>query len=713
MYQENEDDWKILKEYKQELRNKHAKERDYAEKVGNRCLREKPKVEKEIAELEAEISAGHQSGTSVRAWVRRNTITKSELRKQKKTLAALEHDIKKAEELKAKHGAEVEKLNQEIDEIDAKLRELRTKRHEKEAVANKEKKEAVQKCPKKCRISDIKISCSHGGRSMPIPAFEKETPEFHVVSGTAEGTQDVLSVNFGGTCKHGKSQSADDSDKHNEKSRLTGADQYCPRVIIKGTDRETNIERPNGTKFVAGSDDYFSKSNATPIGFLFNRLVFGSDAYDTHQYDLSFTSCQGDLPYKATVIAHPKCEWKVEFSCGYKCDYEKNQLKGFLWGNKTVDTYDELKSQGKWSSAIKAEYSYDYTTNEINQELNLEQLLKEIAGEWSMLKSMTEKLASLNGFLESAIRYSKDAEKDYDKRKSELESLSKATKGQFKVEEYKTGSVTVDWPNVKISGGYKRAENASVPYNIYGEGSLSLEFAPLIGLTGKLDVLQLLMHTAGALGPFLRKVSNMSIGYMDDDGKLDKSRAYIETNLELSIGLTSNISGALAFSSNPEKGWHMNTNDTGITGLIGIIFEGKAKVEGKVWEVKIGAGAEFKTTDESGTKPPGIEATCRPQIVEEKFACVGTLLFNGLTITWALYANAGVDGATDHEDKEESTPSQGTFGGGATASTSADKDKKDVIGKTSLKREVKSSGKYPVLGKRILFGGTEPKKIGT
>ncbi|VUD69414.1 hypothetical protein TDB9533_04781 [Thalassocella blandensis] len=683
MYQENEDDWKILKEFKQKKRNSISNDRERAKKVGNRAARSKPRVEGELQTLYAEKSLTNSPRDISNINLR--------LEEKQKLLEAIDHDIQKATELEGQYAQEIDLLNQQISEIDAKIKENRRKQNEQQILANQEKKDPIQKCPKKCRIDSVQINCSHN-KSLSIEPYEGEMPILHVLTRSGGEKQEIVDVMFGGSCDHGKSQSASDSEKYKEKNRSFGADQYCPRVNIVSASEGTDIQRPSKTRFLATVDEF--QSNSTPVGFLFNHLLFSKEDdphYDAREYDVSFVSCQGDLPYKALVIAYPENSWNVEFSFGYTAKYDKHEVTRKFAKDK-VDSFDGMKCNGKWNSSIKASYVYDIYKNEIEQELNFDDLLKELKGSWNVLEKLAEFFSPVNGFIESAMGYSGEDERKFDNK------LNKAKNKNKMLSEHKTVNVQVLWPCLKLSGNYQRIET-NKGAGIGGQGKLKVEFAPLFGVTGKIDIVQLLLHALGSttgFGKFLAKVVNMSAGTRKSDGSLDKSKSYVETNIELFFGATSNVSGSVGWQSDPDKGWHAAAGDIGVSGFIGLILEGKAKVEGKVWVVKVGAGAEFRTTDESGTKVPGLEISYKPTVINNEFSWAGALEFNGLAITWALYSNVGAEAETQDS--------------GATNDRGG---KKFGKAKAKLDRDVKMEKRQIIFKKRRLLGGEYVNKIGT
>jgi hypothetical protein len=187
---------------------------------------------------------------------------------------------------------------------------------------------------------------------------------------------------------------------------------------------------------------------------------------------------------------------------------------------------------------------------------------------------------------------------------------------------------------------------------------------PLFGITGNLDIVQLILSSMGGpFGKFLRKVSKMSLGTKDKDGKLDKRKDHIETNLELKIGATSNVSGALGFEAEGETLWKAATAEsklngaTGISGIVALFLTGKASITGEIWIVKFDCGAEFKTTDESGGKQSGIEINLKPVMMNGSYSAVGTLEFTGLAIVYSLYKKTEAEG-----EKSKTTEAENNLG---------------------------------------------------
>lgn len=680
MYQDNEDDWKILKEYKQKRLYQINKDRENAKKVGNRVNREIPKVKVEVEKLRKELQVSTDENE-------RYQIDEA-LEKKQDLLEALKDDSKKAESLQAEYLEEQSELKQQIADIDEKIKEIRRKQHEVKSKAKQEEKtEPVQECPKKCRISDVVLSCGHKDHTLEIPPYEDEVPKFHVLSGSGTDTRDIVDITFGGSCDHGKSQNASDSETFKEKARNSSPEQYCPRVNVYNYAMDTDIQRPSKTRFMALTEEFPANSN--PIGFLIGKLIFGRDEYDATEYDLSFTSCKGDLPYKATVIAHPACSWNIELAFGYVAKYENFSAERKFAKNK-VKQFDGVKCDGKWEAAIKASYKYDSYTTSIEEKLNFEELLKKLKGSWPVLEKLEKFFSPVNGFLESAVGYSKEGEKKFD------QTVKTAEKKDKLLSKDKLATVEVKWPNFKIKGGYERVESKNTD-EIGGKGTLAVEFDPLIGLTGKLDLVQCFLHwLGGPFGNLLRKASNLSVGKRKDDNSLDESKSYIKSNLALDLGLTGSISGQAAFECTEEKGWHAAESGNGVKGFLGLVLNGYAKVEGKLWVVKVGVNAEFKTTDESGKKNPGFEVEYGPVVIDGEFCWVGKFEFNGLAIVAAFYAEAGVEDAVQSNNEESRATSRN----------------RGPAPKVAVKRELKAKKDQLIFKKRALFEADEVSEIG-
>lgn len=654
MYEENEYDWTVLKDYKKDKKsNLNNKVKDF-NRLNKEFKKQKIEVSGELSTLNGQDFKPLHLIENSKRYVEKN--------KKNKFLNDLNDDITKSETDVISFKTIIDTLTSEIIEIEEKIRAIRTKKHAKETANNaaKKKKKVVEECPKKCKVSNITIACSHG-RTMEVSPFVEggDIPTLHVVSGSNTANKDIVTIKMAGSCDHGKKQTADDNKEFKITERLVGNNQFCPNTKIVGNNNDVNVHRPNGVEFNAATN--LKLANTSPVYVLLKRLVFG-DGDDTTEYDVSFGSCKGNYPYKAKVIAHPKEEWKLDFSFGYKAAYESKTSKRKFAQDERVETYDAMTCNGKWEAVLAGSYTYDSVTSKpVNVTLSLDDLVKELKGtKWGYLASLVEFFEPINAFFENAIGYSEGADEKYGKTKAKADKKAKTIGSE-------TSIVKIDFegPTIKIGGNYAIAERKALTtkidgrkltaplYKVGGKGELSVGFDPLLRVTGTIDILQLLMCTlGGGLGPFLTKVSNMSMGKKDDDG----GGTYIETKLTLGISLTSSLAGNLVFECTQEKGWDASEK-TSVGGFIGFKLAGKAAIDGQVdgicFKVSFGAGAEFKTTDETGAKDSGIEVNYKPTMIANKFNWAGEFIFNGLSIVWVTYAKGGVDGASKDKDNGE------------------------------------------------------------
>ncbi len=700
MYEENEHDWTVLKKFKQEKRDKLNNKIKATNKLNKGFKKQQAETSTEVEKLkDQDFKPLH---------LFKNGKCYAEKKKKTKFLADLNDDIAKAESDVIEFQSIIDALKPEILEIEKKIKAIHTRNLAKATARNtaKKKKKAVEECPKKCKVSNITIACSHS-RTMEIPPFEEggDVPTLHVVSGSNDANKDIVTVNMAGSCDHGKNQSADDNKEFEITQRLVGNDQFCPNTKIVGNNNDVNVHRPNGVQFNAATN--LKLANTSPVYVLLKRLVFG-DEDDTTEYDVSFGSCKGNYPYKAKVIAHPKEEWKLNFSFGYKAAYENKTSKRKFGQDERVESYDAMTCNGKWAAALEGDYTYDSINNKlVKVTLTLEDLIKELGGSnWSYLVKLVEFFEPINGFFENAIGYSEGAAEKYGKTKAKADKKDK-TIG----EESTVTKIDFEGPTIKIGGNYAMAERKELTtkvgtennerqltaplYNVGGTGELSVGFDPLLRVTGTLDILQYLMCTfAGPFGKYLKKVSNMSMGKKEDDG----GGTYIETKLALAISLTSSLAGNLVFECTKEKGWDASEK-TSIGGFIGFELVGQAAVDGQVdgmcFKVSFGAGAEFKTTDESGGKKSGIEVNYKPTMIANKFNWAGEFVFNGLAIIWVVYTKGGVDGA--EEDGKAAINKKGGF------------NSTKKISKEDAKKEI--SDKVDIFKKRSLFANDDAGSV--
>lgn len=672
---DNIDDWEIIKEYKKKKLHKlNRLEKDYLKKHNQFKTRK--------LELEEYIPKKERTLTAYTNKFNKKDLNRSQTKHLRSKINSLEGEIKSSKERLENYDYDIElslkkhdeipplikQLKIDITTIEAKIKELKAKQDPKRKNSDKKAGETTQPCPKKCRVGEITIACSHAatGRNftLEVPPHEPgmDTPEIHVISGSEQSAYDIMNINFDGECKHGNKSSAPDSALHKESQRESGYLQYCPRVEVYNYATNTNVHRPGNVKFAASlpGGSIFSSGK---LRLLLDLVFCKENAYQ--EFDLHFNSCKGPLPYKAKVIAHPKWEWNFEMSFGYKeseimVDGEHNDDKS-VWETftnlfkKEDNTFDKVESNGGWEAITKGGYKYDIHPWEIEKKIwTFKDLTNELGGSWAFLDSIDKFFNPLSGFFELAENKSKTAGTDN--------------------EGHKLASVTIHYPNIKISGKAERTELMNSP-ELGVKGDISFAFAPLFGITGELDLIQLLLSSlGGGFGDFLRKISKMSLGEKDKDGKLNKKKDHIETNLELKIGATSNVSGALGFEAEGETFWKAATADsklnnaTGISGIVALFLTGKAALSGQFLEIKFERGGEFKTADETGAKQSGIEINLKPVMMNGSYSAVGTLEFTGLSIIYAKYKkteaageeNKGVDdkglsgkfGTTSPEENE-------------------------------------------------------------
>jgi len=390
---------------------------------------------------------------------------------------------------------------------------------------------------------------------------------------------------------------------------------------------------------------------------IFKDLIFDK-VDDTQDYDLQFNSCTGKHPYKARVVAHPKWSWKFDMEFGYKQstkiqdsaysqdDTLLNKFK-YLFTSKP-ENYDDLESNGGWEAAVKANYTYDSFSNEYSKSLSLKGLAKELQSDWGFLSTLEKFYGPINGFFELA---------DYKDTDS----------GDGKVANSDAiASITVDWTKIVMSGS-AASEELTGKADVGVKGSFAIGFEPLFGLTGTLNVMQLMLTTlGGGFGTYLNKVANMSLGSKDKEGKLDTDKTHVKTNLKLNLTANASIGGSLAFESTDETLWQAAQGDakvssgkdgaSQVTGFIGLTFEGDASVSGLIWDVRFASGAMFKTASEDGSKPSGVEASLKPIIINTKYSAAGYLMFTGLSVIYAVYAKvegAGLENKTNDNESED------------------------------------------------------------
>jgi hypothetical protein len=546
------------------------------------------------------------------------------------------------------------RIKKEIEQIDLKIDQLKKRKKNKKYKKNKVAGTTTEDCPKICTISDIKIKCSHSRNfSLSVPPYHdgNDIPYLHVISGSEKSAYDVIDVDFNGNCDHGKVSSRGDKEntKHELFVRNSDHEKYCPKVEIINGDTNTSIHQPSMTKFAAAlpESSLFSSGELKVV----KDLIFNKEDA-TQDYDLQFNSCSSSHPYKARIIAHPKWSWNFDMEFGYN---KSTKIQGsaytqdeslysklkYLFTDKP-ETYDDLESNGGWEAAIKAGYKYDiHKLVDYNRTLSLKGLAKELQSDWKLLNMLETFYAPINGFFELAKYKNKNT-------------------GDGKVsDEDAIATIKVDWTKLKISGS---AESAEVPSTaeVGVKGTFSIGFEPLIGLTGSVNIMHLMLTTlGGGFGKYLNKVANMSLGSKDKSGKVDTDKMHIKTNLKLIMEANASIKGNLAFESTDETLWQAAKSDakissgkdgaSNVSGFIGLSVTGDASISGLIWDVRFASGGMFKTASEDGTKPSGIEASLKPIVMNNKYSAAGYIEFTGLSVIYAVYSKieaAGLENRT-------------------------------------------------------------------
>lgn len=552
-------------------------------------------------------------------------------------------DIQLAREKRVGSNQVMVDLRRSIKGIEDRVEALKRNEKVKKKTAGRSVGKVVVECPKICTINNVVVKCQHNERAFTLNVNPQQPaddiPYLHVISGSEEASYDVIDVNFGGSCDFGKSASSGDSAEHKQFKRDSGHDQYCPKVeIINGT-TGTRVHRPSKVSFAAALPEKSIISSGKLK--VLNDLIFDKENA-TQDFDLEFNSCTGSYPYQARVIVHPKWAWNLEMTFGYKqstkiedsaYSYEDslyNKIK-YLFTSKP-ENFDDLESSGSWEAGIKASCNYDtYILAEFNQTYTLKGLAKEMQADWGFLKELDDFTNPINGFFELA------------------KHKNKITGGDNKVsDDDATFGLDVEWTKLKIAG---KAENVEIKNSaeVGIKGTFSIGFEPLFGLKGRMNIMQLLLSSLGGpFGAYLNKVSNMSLGTKDEQGKIDTDKTYIKTNLEVIIEAEAAINGGLAFESTGETFWQAAKSDvklsegltggTQVTGFVGLTLKGDASIRGLIWDVRFASGAMFKTASEDGTKASGVEVSLKPVIINNKYSAAGYVEFTGLSVIYALYA---------------------------------------------------------------------------
>lgn len=198
--------------------------------------------------------------------------------------------------------------------------------------------------------------------------------------------------------------------------------------------------------------------------------------------------------------------------------------------------------------------------------------------------------------------------------------------------------------------GLKFVENQK-DYNTDWEGKIELSFALFNGAKYEVDLIALIISRG--------RDKNNSISNLVKYIRVKLKRGFNTENLRVAAIIEANLvlSGSVSAAISWEKKANEDTTPEGeAKGGVGFALETKLEIEGRYYEFKAKAGAEFKTTSEKDNNAPS-ELVASMKATKSKTGGIdwtGDFMFTGLTIYWATY------GETEWTDESETGDTNST-----------------------------------------------------
>jgi hypothetical protein len=424
--------------------------------------------------------------------------------------------------------------------------------------------------------------------------------------------------------------------------------------------------------------------------------AFGISKREPAIYTMETEGCDSSYALISQVEAYPKIKAEIGVSIAYKPTKEVTKSPDWEADPKAVDIiadYDKghrTVECGNWVFAFNLKGSVDH----INLAAQLEYLhpndlvpkLREALNLFififDVIKICCGKEMGSNIFQDSFDETGL-VENDTPKKNSEGKAIDYDTSGP-------TGGISINYPKISFGLGYENCEAVGKP-TLGSATSLQLKLDPLIGVTGKVDILGALIQIgANGLIPgaalagktFVEYIFPILKGLLPEDTEVTKENIsernyYLEGGVALVMNVGANITA--------EGKWtHHNDADnlknalvplpedpvnnpvsgafSGMTGAsLEMHLEGKAYAKGKAWAVTFEAGLIIAVGSAKEIGAAKLEYKVNITKQNEQMMVDGAFEWNGLAIITASYKSAGL-GSKDNSQQKNNAANAGPPG---------------------------------------------------
>ena len=509
--------------------------------------------------------------------------------------------------------------------------------------------------PKICKSESLQGMCAHSDRAYLATTKRRAHERFQViVSDKAEEITFDYDIHCG----------------------LTGGDN-CAKLHVLGPDGEIadaatthklKIEPPKS--LVSAVSDWFE----------FARYVLSSEPYPHRTYTIYTTACQGvegasfSTGEFLSVEAYPAVKWKGKVSFGYK--FEKVEVKN----GEVVDKDIEGSVEG-FDDDIPPE-KRARVVQQLKRTSTWE-LDGEVEGQYGSHKFVF-KLSDLKATEKS--RKGEGAKANSDPLNRKLFAFTQGTINKFmrvlgSFADLDSSKVDIKWPKIVIEGEVERKE-AIDDYYVYYGGAFFVGADPLIGADFSIDILDwLIIVTCTSIFPgagavlaklLIRAKARAKQGLPPKRMVVGQEEQKMAAGFAADIGIVFTIGGSVGGGIGwvfDDQGVQPDPRKAGIKAELRLQLEAYIKVEAKVFIIKSAAGASIALKSADGKSPSKItglvHGSSKPSKrgkprAENYYDAVGRIEFNGLAISYSLYAEISGQGAEVKKKPEPGMKSGGT-----------------------------------------------------
>ncbi|NQZ27497.1 MAG: hypothetical protein HRT55_14415 [Colwellia sp.] len=588
-------------------------------------------------------------------------------------------------------------------------------------------------CPLKCKATQLAIKSNNDKRKYQMATeLNQSSQTLQVISlskaavekGTREPPVSIISVAITGLCEKGKPSDTAAAADEKILARVRSG-EFCP--VVKIDKSPLNIVMP-GTKGSPLNFQAFCPD--PPTGFNWDYLfknMFMVSKREPAIYTMETEGCDGSYALVSKVEAYPKIKAEIGVSIAYKQTKDITKVPNWEADPKAVDKITDYNKGhrtvecGNWVFAFNMKGSVDQVSLAAQLEhLSPNDLLPKLRKAlnlfifiFDVIRICCDNKMGSNIF-EKAAAIADAADKDgpYDETglvKNDKPGRDSAGKVIDADASGPTGSISINYPKISFGLGYENCEAVGKP-TLGSATSLQLKLDPLIGVTGKVDILGALIQiginglipgAALAGKTFVEYIWPILKGLLPEDTEvtkenIDKRNYYLEGGVALVMKVGANITAEgkwthhndgenLTSSFVPLPADPVNNPVSGaFSGMAGasleMHLEGKAYAKGKAWAVTFEAGLIIAVGSAKEIGAAKLEYKVNITEKNEQMMVDGAFEWNGLAIITASYKSAGI-GSKDNDDTTKSAQ------GGRPSAKSKQSETKHTFSEKDLKNQ--------------------------